>query len=218
MFTDRTDAGVRLAEALVALGLTDPVVLALPRGGVPVALPVARALGAPLDLLMVRKLGMPGNPELAAGAVVNGAGHDVVFNRQLLRSMGLREEDFAAAISQKLSEIEARRKLYLEGRAPVSLKGHSVIVVDDGIATGATVKAALKALQRRDTGLIILAIPVAPRDTLDELASLADKVVCLEVPSSFYAVGAHYRVFDQVENAAVQKMLRSIWSEQEEKK
>jgi putative phosphoribosyl transferase len=215
MFRDRNEAGAALAEKLVALAPENPLVLALPRGGVPVAIPIARALGAPLDLLMVRKLGMPGNPELAAGAVVDGAGHDVVFNIQLLRSMGLREEDFAAAISQKLSEIEDRRRLYLEGRTPMPVAGKSVIVVDDGIATGATVKAALKALRSRGTELIILAVPVAPQDTLDDLAGLADKIVCLEIPPLFYAVGAHYRVFDQVEDAAVQKMLRSIWSEQE---
>jgi putative phosphoribosyl transferase len=215
MFRDRNEAGAALAEKLVALAPENPLVLALPRGGVPVASPIARALGAPLDLLMVRKLGMPGNPELAAGAVVDGAGHDVVFNIQLLRSMGLREEDFAAAISQKLSEIEDRRRLYLEGRTPMPVAGKSVIVVDDGIATGATVKAALKALRSRGTELIILAVPVAPQDTLDDLAGLADKIVCLEIPPLFYAVGAHYRVFDQVEDAAVQKMLRSIWSEQE---
>ncbi len=215
MFRDRNEAGAALAEKLVALAPENPLVLALPRGGVPVAIPIARALGAPLDLLMVRKLGMPGNPELAAGAVVDGAGHDVVFNIQLLRSMGLREEDFAAAISQKLSEIEDRRRLYLEGRTPMPDAGKSVIVVDDGIATGATAQAALKALRSRGTELIILAVPVAPQDTLDDLAGLADKIVCLEIPPLFYAVGAHYRVFDQVEDAAVQKMLRSIWSEQE---
>jgi len=212
MFTNRTAAGEALADTLEDLQLENPVVLALPRGGVPVAIPVAKRLNAPLDLLMVRKIGLPGRPEVAAGAVVDGEGRDVVFNTKMLRSMGLDENSFAAAIAQKFSEIKARRKLYLGTRSPEPLAGRSVIVVDDGVATGATVKAALKSLRSRGAGLVLLALPVAPRDILGELRSLADQVICLETPSPFYAVGAHYQDFGQVEDAEVQKMLRSIWN------
>ncbi len=164
-FADRTEAGERLADAVAALGLDDPVVLALPRGGVPVAAPVAQRLGAPLDLLMVRKIGTPGNPELAAGAVVDGAAHQVVLNEDILRHLRLTEADFAETIARELAVIEARRALYLKDRAPVALAGRDVIVVDDGIATGATVKAALKGLAGLEPASVTLAVPVAPTDT-----------------------------------------------------
>ncbi|ALG91278.1 MULTISPECIES: phosphoribosyltransferase [Actibacterium] len=211
MFQDRAEAGEMLADALEKAAPAAPVVLALPRGGLPVAVPVARRLSAPLDLLLVRKIGMPGQPELAAGAVVDGPAHEVVFNDGLLRSMGLTETDFADSIAAKLEEIENRRKMYLGGRTPVTVEGRTAIVVDDGIATGATVRAALKALRKRGPAAIWLAVPVAPGDSLAEMAALVDKVICLEVPRPFYAVGAHYRVFDQVSDAAVVEALRSVW-------
>lgn len=207
MFANRTEAGERLADALAKRALTRPVVLALPRGGVPVAIPVADRLGAPLDLLMVRKIGAPGNPELAAGAVVNGAAHQVVFNPGVLESYGLTPADFARAVQEKLAEIEDRRKKWLAGRAPVDVAGRSVIVVDDGIATGSTVRAALKGLAGKGAKEIILAVPVAPGDTLRELAPLADDILCLETPTRFLAVGAHYAQFGQVADDEVTALL-----------
>ncbi|TYB81982.1 phosphoribosyltransferase [Maritimibacter fusiformis] len=203
MFANRTEAGKRLAEALGGRKLTRPVVLALPRGGVPVAIPVADRLDAPLDLLMVRKIGAPGNPELAAGAVVNGPAHQVDFNPGVLRGLGLTPADFDAAVQEKLAEIAARRKLWLAGRAPVDVAGRSVIVVDDGIATGSTMRAALKGLAGKGAAEVILAIPVAPEDTLADLEALADHVLCLETPEHFYAVGAHYADFGQVADDTV---------------
>lgn len=208
-FADRTDAGRQLAERLAGLDLADPVVLALPRGGLPVAAPVSAALKAPLDLLIVRKIGVPGYEELAAGAVVDGDAHQAVFNRDVLASLGKTEADFADAVRSKLAEIEARRTAYLGPRKPVPLAGRTAIVIDDGIATGATVKAALKGLRLRQPARIILAVPVAPADTLAELEPLVEQVVCLETPPHFYAVGAHYRDFTQVSDRAVAEIMRS---------
>ena len=205
MFRDRTDAGERLADALATRDLPDPVVLALPRGGVPVALLVAERLGAPLDLLLVRKIGMPGHRELAAGAVVEGG--VPVFNQEVLRMSRLTEADFDADVAEKRAEIAARRAAWLSGRDPVDLAGKTAIVVDDGIATGATVKAALQGLRARNPARVVLAVPVAPADSLAVLTPLCDDVICLETPVPFYAVGAHYRVFDQVADDAVAGML-----------
>ncbi len=207
MFRNREEAGERLADALEGLDLTDPVVLALPRGGVPVALKVAERLHAPLDLVLVRKIGTPGNPELAAGAVVDGPAHTVVFNADVLRAVGRTEADFDAAIARKLEEIEARRDKWLAGRAPVPVAGRSVIVVDDGIATGATMRAALKGLANKGAHEVILAVPVAPPETIADLEALCDKVICLEAPMAFYAVGAHYQEFGQVADETVTALL-----------
>lgn len=207
-FADRKEAGERLAEALAALKLGDPVVLALPRGGVPVAAPVAHALNAPLDLLMVRKIGTPGNPELAAGAVVDGAAHQVVFNKNILAGIGLREADLADAIAAQLKVIEERRAVYLQDRAPVPIDGRDVVVVDDGIATGATVKAALKALAARAPRSITLAVPVAPGSAQEEFAALVDTFICLETPLYFYAVGQAYVDFGQTSDDEVVELLR----------
>lgn len=205
MFRDRTEAGEKLAERLCRLDLPDPVVLALPRGGVPVALPVARALNAPLDLLLVRKIGTPMNPELAAGAVVEGAAP--VFNMQILAGFGLTEESLGPVVAEKRAEIAARRKAWLAGRVAVPRQGKTLIVVDDGIATGATMRAALSGLAKSGARAVVLAVPVAPPDTLAELGPLCDRIVCLETPEFFGAVGAHYRVFEQVPDAAVTELL-----------
>ena len=207
MFHDRKDAGERLADALAKMHLSAPVVLALPRGGVPVALPVAERLAAPLDLLLVRKIGMPGNRELAAGAVVEGGAP--VFNPEVLGLRGLTADDFNADIAEKRAEIAARREAWLAGRDPVDLVGKTAVVVDDGIATGATVRAALQGLATRGAARVVLAVPVAPADSLAALAPLCDDVVCLETPRPFFAVGGHYQVFDQVADEAVARMLTS---------
>lgn len=200
-FRDRAEAGERLAAAVAALGLGDPVVLALPRGGVPVAVPVARALGAPLDLLMVRKIGVPGSPELAAGAVVDGPAHQAVFNEDVLRGLGLSRADFDMTVAGELKVIEARRARYMGGRAPVEVAGRDAVVVDDGIATGATVRAALAGLRRKAPRSVTLAVPVvAPEalEGLEGLEGLVDGVVCLSRPVAFRAVGLHYDRFGQV--------------------
>lgn len=205
MFRDRDDAGQQLAEALAGRSYDRTVVLALPRGGVPVAAPVAARLKAPLDLVMVRKIGVPGHEELAAGAVAEGQEPD--FNAEILAMARRRPEDFAATVEAKRAEIAARRQRYLGGRAPVPLAGRTAILVDDGIATGATVRAALRAARAAGARRVILAVPVAPADTLAALKPLADEIICLETPRDFYAVGAHYRNFDQVADEAVQAIL-----------
>ena len=207
-FADRDDAGNRLAAKVAHLNLTDPVVLALPRGGVPVAVPVARALGAPLDLVMVRKIGAPGHTELAAGAVVDGAAHQVVWNDSVLRGLGLEPAELQPAVENQLALIENRRALYLGGRAPVPVRGRDVVVSDDGIATGATIRAALKGLAQAGAAGITLAVPVAPRDTLSALKQLVDRVICLTTPEPFLAVGQQYRRFDQVTDSEVVEILR----------
>ena len=201
MFIDRAEAGRKLADALEKMELAEPVVLALPRGGVPVAAPVAERLGARLDLVLVRKIGVPGHEELAAGAVAEGA--EPVFNASVLASIGRRPEDFAYAVAKKRAEIAERRKMYLGGREQVSLKGRTVIVVDDGIATGATVKAALGGVRESGAGRVILAVPVASAEALAEIEPMVDDTICLEMPSPFYAVGAHYRKFLQVDDDEV---------------
>ena len=206
-FANRQEAGEALAKAVAKLGLTDPVVLALPRGGVPVAAPVARALGAPLDLVMVRKIGTPGNPELAAGAVVDGADPQTVFNADILRVMRLQESDFDAAVAEQLNIIEERRAKYLGGRAAVEIAGRDVVVVDDGIATGATVKAALKGLAGRDAASLTLAVPTAPGTAQSEFAGLVDHWICLTTPEPFYAVGQAYHRFDQTSDDEVKTLL-----------
>jgi putative phosphoribosyl transferase len=209
-FPDRRTAGLALADRLAAMPFDQPpVVLALPRGGVPVAAEVARRLGAPLDLLMVRKIGVPGQPELALAAVVDGEQADVVIDERLRpylpRWAGYLEQQKALA----LKEIERRRAVYLAGRAPVAVGSRTVIVVDDGIATGTTVRAALRALRRRSPARLILAVPVAPSDVVARLRSEVDDLVCLREPAPFQAVGLHYADFHAVDDAEVLASLAS---------
>lgn len=215
MFENREEAGRKLAERIAAAEPENPVVLALPRGGVPVAIPVAKVLGAPLDLAFVRKIGMPGNPELAAGAVVDGEAREVVFNDDLLRMSGLTQTDFAPQVEEKLAEIEARRAAYLGGRAPHRIAGRTAIVVDDGIATGATVRAVLQALRKRGPLEVWLAVPVGPQEAIWQMRGMTDKLVFLEAPREFRAVGAHYKQFDQVEDEEVVRLLRAAWDAQD---
>lgn len=208
MFQDRSDAGQQLARAVAEAAPDDPVVLALPRGGVPLAADVAAALAAPLDLVLVRKIGMPRHAELAAGAIVDGPAPVTLFNQQILRVAGLSEADFEGRIEELKAEIEARRALYLPGRDPVPVAGKTAILVDDGIATGATIRVAVKALRAQNPAAIWIAVPVAPADIIPQLEAETDKVICLEVPRDFWAVGAHYRDFGQVEDEAVIACLR----------
>jgi putative phosphoribosyl transferase len=206
-FANRTEAGRRLAQALVPLKLERPVVLALPRGGIPVALEVARALDAPLDLLLVRKIGVPWQRELAVAAVVDGAQVDVVVDESVRRMAGVTQDYIDAEARRELREIERRRHAYLKDRAPLDVRGRTAIVIDDGIATGTTVRAALKALRRREPAHLVLAVPVAPADTLRDLAGEVDRVVCLAQPEPFHAIGLHYRDFSQLEDADVLRLL-----------
>jgi putative phosphoribosyl transferase len=203
-FADRAAAGRQLGERLRALALKPPLlVLALPRGGVPVAAAVAQALDAPLDLLLVRKIGAPWQPELALAAVVEGDPPDIVVDEPVRRSLGADSGYIEAQARLQLLEIARQRQAYLSGRAAVPVEGHTVIVVDDGIATGTTVRAALKALRRRHPAALVLAVPVAPRDTLQALRAEVDQLVCLQVPVPFFAVGEHYVRFGQVEDDEV---------------
>jgi len=207
-FVDRTDAGRELAQALLHLKAMNPVVLALPRGGVPVGFEVAKALGAPLDVVLVRKIGAPGQPELGLGAVVDGANPRLVLNEELVAVVRPGEGYLEEEEKRQLVEIERRRKLYRPDRPPVALDGRTVIVVDDGIATGGTMRAVLQALAQTNAARLVLAVPVAPADSLRELAPLADEVVCLMSPEPFYAVGAHYRDFNQTTDAEVIDLLK----------
>jgi putative phosphoribosyl transferase len=207
IFSDRTDAGRQLAAQLAGLALHDPVVMALPRGGVPVAFEVARALNAPLDLVLVRKIGVPGYPELALAAVVDGERADVVLNDEVVAATGLGPEVIRDLAAEQLQEIERRRRVYLAGRAPVAVAGRSVIAVDDGIATGASMRAALTALGRRGPAEMILAVPVAPIETIAGLRPLVDHLVCLATPDPFGSIGAFYEDFHQLSDAEVTGLL-----------
>lgn len=203
-FADRRAAGRALAAALRTRALVAPVVVvALPRGGVPVAAEVARALGAPLDLLIVRKIGAPWQPELAVAAVAEGAPPEVVVDEPIRAELGVSRESIDRQVALELREIARRRARYLAGRPPVAVAGATVVVVDDGIATGTTLRAALKVLRQRGAGRVVLAVPVAPADTLAALRTEVDDTVCLATPEPFDAVGAHYVDFRQVDDDEV---------------
>jgi putative phosphoribosyl transferase len=205
-FANRRDAGRLLSRELRALPWKNPVILALPRGGVPVAFEVANALGAPLDVLMVRKIGAPGNEEYGIGAVVDGGAHQVLIDEERARLMGASRAYIDAQVVRQLAEIERRRALY--GAEPIaSLENRDVIVVDDGIATGGTVRAALLGLARAKPARIVLAVPVAPAEVLAELQPLCDRLICLSSPAPFRAVGAHYGDFTQTEDTEVMRFL-----------
>lgn len=207
IFRDRREAGQWLADRLGHLASSDPLVLALPRGGMPVAVEVARALDAELDLLFVRKLGAPGYEELGIGAVVDGADPQLVLNEGVVRQLAPSPNYIRAEMQRQLAEIERRRRAYLGDRAPIPLEGRTVILVDDGIATGGTVRAALKGLRKARAARIILAVPVAPAETLATLRDECDELVCLAQPDPFHAVGAHYANFTQTCDAEVVRLL-----------
>lgn len=207
IFADRKEAGRRLARALAHLRDRDPVVLALVRGGLPVAYEVAEALAAPLDVVLVRKIGAPMQPELALGAVVDGETPEIVTNPDVMRMLGVSQAEVQAAARQQLQEIERRRAVYLHGRERVEVRGRTAVVVDDGVATGATTRAALHAVRRQAPARLVLAVPVAPPDTLADLRADADEVVCLDAPPMFGAVGAFYEDFRQVSDDEVVALL-----------
>ncbi|MCB1883919.1 MAG: phosphoribosyltransferase [Geminicoccaceae bacterium] len=209
MFADRAEAGRALAAALDHLRDEAPVVLALPRGGVPVALPIARRLGCPLDLLLVRKLGVPGHEELAAGALVDEGEVRVVQNDDVIRAYGITPQTLDAVIARERREVERRRRLYLGDRQRAGVAGRTAIVVDDGIATGATVRAALAGLKAAKPRRLVVAVPVAPPETVAALRREVDGVVTLATPERFHAIGAFYRNFTQVSDEEVRAALAS---------
>jgi len=208
VFSDRRQAGRALAAALMPLKDEHPVVLALPRGGVPVAFEVAQALAAPLDVVLVRKIGAPGHPELGLGAIVEGAEPQVVLNEDIVAILAPDRSYIEAEKLRQLEEIERRKLLYRGGRPALSVEGRVAIVVDDGIATGGTVKAVLRALAGGRPARRVLAVPVAPQETIDALRPEADEIVCLATPEPFFAVGGHYRDFRQTSDAEVVELLR----------
>lgn len=207
IFVDRSDAGRKLGQRLLPLGFVDPLVLALPRGGVTIGLEVARSLAAPLDVVLVRKIGVPGHEELAAGAVVDGDEPGLVLNHDVVRAYGVTSAYLEGEKLRQLHEIERRRRLY-RGHSPrTRVAGRTAIVVDDGIATGATVRAALQAVRRSGPREVVLAVPVASPEILERLSGDADRIVCLHPDPELMAVGQYYRDFRQVEDEEVVKML-----------
>ena len=204
-FTDRHDGGRELAERLRPLAAEDPVVLGLARGGVPVAYEVARALGAPLDVLVVRKIGAPGNPELGIGAIAEG---DVrVLNQDLMRHLLVSAEELEAAVARARAEVDTRVQSYRGGRPPIELKGRTAIVIDDGLATGGTARAALRAVRARQPRRLVLAVPVGSPESVESLREEADEVVCLLQPELMWAVGLWYEHFEPTSNAEITRLL-----------
>ena len=212
-FRNRSDAGRQLAQALAQYKGQRPIVLALPRGGVPVAAEVATALQAPLDLILVRKIGVPMQPELAMGAVVDGGAPLIVRNDDVIRMAGVDEADFKAVCDRELAEIERRRQRYFGDRERVGVTGRTTIVIDDGIATGATTRAALRATRQHNPKRLILAVPVAPTDSLAVMHQEADEIVCLEDYAVFGAIGLYYSDFRQISDEEVVATLRQFSTE-----
>jgi putative phosphoribosyl transferase len=208
IFHDRQDAGLQLAAALERFRDRDPLILALPRGGVPVAFEIACALEAELDLILVRKLGAPGYPEVGIGAVVDGADPQLVLNEAIVRQIAPGADYVEAEYRRQLIEIERRRRAYVGARPPIPAAGRTVIMVDDGVATGGTVRAALQALRKAGPAKLVLAVPLAPPDVAQSLGEECDEIVCLAMPESFHAVGAHYGDFSQTSDEEVVTLLR----------
>jgi putative phosphoribosyl transferase len=213
MFHDRKDAGEHLAARLLHLKDKNPVVLALPRGGVAIGAEIAHRLGAPLDIVLVRKIGVPWQPELALGALVEGDEPELVVDTQLMAMLGIPDAYVEEQRERQLKEIERRRRIYLAGRPPVAVAGRTAIVVDDGIATGSTMRAALRAIRRRQPGRLVLAVPVAPSETIAALHSEVDETVCLSTPEIFGAIGQFYADFRQLGDAEVVATLRELASD-----
>lgn len=206
MFTDRREAGQRLATALVDKAYGLPIVLALPRGGVPIGAEVASALGAPLDVLNVRKLGAPTNPEFAFGAV--GEGGAVIIDEPTVGYLGISDQVRDRLITEALTEIDSRILAFRGGRDIIDIAGRVVIIVDDGLATGATAAAAVAVARHLGAQTVILAVPTGSQQAVDRLEALCDEVVCLEQPANFGSVGAQYEAFPQVSEEQVLAILR----------
>ena len=206
MFRDRMEAGQKLAKALTDYaGMEDGLVLALPRGGVPVAFEVAKALSLPLDIWLVRKLGVPGYEELAMGAIA--AGGALYINRNVVDEYGIEKNQIDEEIEKESGELRRRAALYRGDRPPLSVRGKTVLVVDDGLATGATMRAAVESLRHAQAAKIVVAVPVGSAEACSELTEMADKGVCLHTPSPFFGVGQWYMDFTQVSDEDVRKIL-----------
>src|ERR1700716_4316092 len=206
LFRDRREAGRLLAEKLKAYAnRQDVIVLALPRGGVPVAYEVARALGAPLDVFVVRKLGVPGYEELAMGALATGGVR--VLNDQVVERLGIPQHVIDAVAAREQQELARRERLYRGDRPPPDLRGRTVILVDDGLATGATMRAAVNALRQQQAGRIVVAVPIAPPEICEQLTGEVDDIICAVTPEPFYAVGCWYRDFSQTSDEEVRQLL-----------
>jgi putative phosphoribosyl transferase len=206
-YANRREAGAALAAELERYrGRSDGVVLALPRGGVPVGYEVARTLDVPLDVFVVRKLGAPGHRELAMGAIASGGVR--VLNRDVIAWYGISPAAIDATAREELTELERRERAYREGRGSLDIKGKLVILVDDGLATGSTMKAAVQAIRERGPARIVVAVPVGAPQTCSEMQALADEVVCARTPEDFAAVGQFYSDFEQTSDAEVRELLR----------
>ncbi|MEC9341325.1 MAG: phosphoribosyltransferase family protein [Pseudomonadota bacterium] len=213
-FADRSAAGEALAQALTPrCRRTGQLVLALPRGGVPVAVPVARKLECELDLLLVRKLGVPWQPELAAGAIADGGVR--ILNEEIIRVAGLSDTQIDEIAERELRELERRSRLYREDRPAPQLRDRDLILVDDGLATGATMKAAVAVARAAGATSITVAVPVAPAETLREFSLLVDELICLSTPRQFFGVGQGYGDFRQVSDDEVRCALKSTWKDTE---
>ena len=205
-FADRHDAGRRLAADLTHYaGRGDVVILGLPRGGLPVAFEVAHALDAPLDVFVVRKLGVPGHEELAMGAIASGG--VMVLNEDVVAATGIGPDEIEQVASRELETLGAQERAYRGERPAVEIRGQTAIVVDDGLATGATMRAAIKALGEREAGQIVVAVPTAPRETCEALRTVVDEVVCATTPDPFRAVGLWYADFSPVSDEEVRELL-----------
>lgn len=206
LFSDRQDAGRKLAERLADYeGREDTLILALPRGGLPVALEVAKKLRAELDILIVRKLGVPGHEELAMGAIASGGVR--YLNEHLVASLGIPEHRIERTTADEQAELKRRERLYRGDRPPVEVRGRTVILIDDGLATGATVRAGIAALKELEPARLIVAVPTAPKETCESLKNDVDEVICLATPAPFMAVGQSYRHFPQTSDEEVKLIL-----------
>lgn len=205
-FRDRVDAGRVLARALQAYeGRADVLVLALPRGGVPVAFEVARELGAPLDVFVVRKLGMPGHEEYAIGAIASGGVR--IINQEAIRAFDITYAELEAVTAEETVELERRERRYRDGRPPPDIAGKTVVLIDDGLATGSTMRAAVEALRQKSPARLVVAVPTAAPETCQEVGALVDEMVCAITPEPFYAVGLWYDDFGQTTDEEVHDLL-----------
>ena len=207
MFRDREDAGQQLAERLLHLRDVNPLIFGLPRGGVVIASEVAAALGAPLDVLVVRKLGAPGRPELALGAITVGDDPHLTLNQDLIDLISVSDEYLQMEMDTQREEVKRRNDRYRQGRPAMSVEGRTTIIIDDGIATGATVLAGIMGLKDRKPGRLVLAVPVAASDSLEKLSQYVDEVVCLHAPDDFMSVGVFYSDFHQTTDDQVMELL-----------
>ena len=206
LFRDRMDAGRKLAQKLIAYaGRTDVIVLALPRGGVPVAYEVARALHAPLDIFIVRKLGLPGHEELAIGAIASGSAR--VLNKDIIQYLNISEEAIDAIAQRELQELERRERAYRGNRPPLNVENHTIILIDDGLATGASMRAAVAGLRAQNPAHIVVAVPTAAPETCEALEPEVDQMICATTPEPFYGVSRWYEDFSQTTDEEVKTLL-----------